>query len=111
MNFAAYEQYFLDILADPNPAAPYNDAHYLNYVRLNWSRQQRWLKTGSLNNELTLIISAIQHKQYWTIITEPWCGDAAHILPFLHKLAALNPLITVDYQLRDSEPFSIETYL
>jgi hypothetical protein len=111
MNFAAYEQRFLDILLDTNPGAPYDDAHYLDYVRLNWSRQQRWLKTGLLNDELTLIIQAIPRKQYWTIITEPWCGDAAHSLPFLHRLAELNPLITVDYQLRDSEPFLIENYL
>jgi hypothetical protein len=91
--------------------APYDDPHYQDYVKLNWSRQQRWLKTGLLNDELALIIQNIKHQQYWTIITEPWCGDAAHILPFLHKLASLNPLITVDYQLRDSEPFSIESYL
>jgi len=111
MNFAAYEQCFLTILADSSPQAPYDDAHYLDYVRLNWSRQQRWLKTGILTDELISIITAINYQQYWTIILEPWCGDAAHIVPFLHKLSELNSLITVDYLLRDSEPFLINNYL
>jgi hypothetical protein len=43
--------------------------------------------------------------------TEPWCGDAAHTIPFSHRLAAFSHLITVDYQLRDSPPFLIDSYL
>ncbi|MES2063844.1 MAG: thioredoxin family protein [Bacteroidota bacterium] len=111
MHFIAYQQIFQQILNDVHPPAPYHDPDYLNYAKLNWSRQQRWLKSGILNEELAAIIGSIKQEQYWTIITEPWCGDAAHIIPFLHRLAELNPLIKVDYQLRDSEPFLIEQYL
>jgi hypothetical protein len=111
MNFIAYQQLFLDILDNPNPPAPYDNPDYLNYTKLNWSRQERWLKTGVLNDELVTIIQFIGKKQIWIIITEPWCGDAAHTLPFLHRLSELNPLIQVDYQLRDSEPFLINQYL
>jgi len=111
MNFIAYQQLFQDILDNPNPPAPYDNPDYINYTKLNWSRQERWLKTGVLNDILVAIIQAISKKQLWTIITEPWCGDAAHTLPFLHMLAELNPLIEVDYQLRDSEPFLINKYL
>ena len=111
MNFIAYQQVFQQILNDPNPPSPYDDPHYINYAKLNWSRQQRWLKTGMLNEVLTSLIESLKEEQFWTIITEPWCGDAAHILPFLHRLSELNPLIKVDYQLRDTEPFLIEHYL
>ena len=111
MNFIAYQEIFQQILNDPQPPAPYQDPDYLNYVKLNWSRQQRWLKTGILNEELAAVIGSIKGEQHWTIITEPWCGDAAHSIPFLHRLSELNPLIKVDYQLRDSEPFLIEQYL
>ncbi|QEC78688.1 thioredoxin family protein [Mucilaginibacter ginsenosidivorax] len=111
MDFIAYQQLFQHILMDTNPRFPYDDPHYLNYTRLNWSRQERWLKVGALNEELVELITGINTKQNWTIITEPWCGDASHSLPFIHRLSELNPLIEVDYQLRDSEPFLINSYL
>jgi len=111
MDFIAYQQLFQHILTDINPLFPYNDPHYLNYTRLNWSRQERWLKVGVLNEELVTLIESIGTKQNWTIITEPWCGDASHNLPFIHRLSELNALIKVDYQLRDSEPFLINSYL
>jgi hypothetical protein len=111
MNFTAYLQIFQNILDDPNPLPPYNNPDYLNYTKLNWSRQQRWLKLGVLNGALVTLIQSFNKKQFWTIITEPWCGDAAHTVPFLQQLADLNPLISVDYQQRDSEPLLINNYL
>lgn len=92
MDFTAYQEIFQQILNTPNPPVPYQDPDFLNYVKLNWSRQQRWLKTGILNEELASIIESIRGKQYWTIITEPWCGDSAHIMPFLHRLSELKSL-------------------
>ncbi|WCT14831.1 thioredoxin family protein [Mucilaginibacter jinjuensis] len=111
MDFIGYQQIFQDIINDPNPASPYDNPDYLNYTKLNWARQHRWLKSGILNEVLAGIIERITHPQFWTIITEPWCGDASHSIPFIHRLSELNPLIKVDYQLRDAEPFLINQYL
>jgi hypothetical protein len=111
MDFQAYQQKFLDIMDGDEAAAPYDNAHYLNYVKLNWTRQQRWLKTGVLNEQLANAITAIDQPQHWMVIAEPWCGDAAHTVPFMHRLADINPLIEVDFQLRDSPPFLINSYL
>jgi hypothetical protein len=114
MNFKAYEQLFIDILADAQDeelAAPYNSPDYLNYLKLNMARQQRWLKIGVLSDELSAVIKNIAYNQVWTVITEPWCGDSAHTIPFIQRLSELNPLIKVDYQLRDTPPFLIEKYL
>jgi len=111
MDFESYQQKFQAILDDPAPAKPYDDAGYMNYVRLNWSREQRWLKHGELNTLLISAIERINKKQFWTIITEPWCGDAAHTLPFMQRIGSFNPLISIDYRLRDSEPFLIDQYL
>lgn len=111
MDFITYQQLFEGILTDPNPQVPYDNQAYVHYTQLNWSRQQRWLKTGILDEDLVAFIEAIDQEQTWVIITEPWCGDAAHTIPFMQRLAELNPLIKVDYQLRDSPPFLIEQYL
>lgn len=78
---------------------------------MNWARMNRWLKTGKLSEDLMARIKNIREPQHWIIITEPWCGDAAHSVPFIHRLSELNPLIHAEYELRDSEPFRISEYL
>jgi len=111
MNFQSYLAYFESILNNPTPPAPYNNPDYFNYVKLNWSRSNRWLKHGILSDEIKEVVAKISTPQTWIIITEPWCGDASHVVPFLHLIAQQNPLIRVDYELRDSEPFRINEYL
>ena len=111
MNFSEYQQTFDRILSGELTSAPYDDSHFIEYTKLNHSRQNRWVKKGVLINEAVEAINNIQFKQTWVLITEPWCGDAAHNVPFIVKLAELNPLIALDIQLRDSEGSEIDSYL
>lgn len=111
MTYTEYTGIFDTILGSENPAAPYNNPDYLNYTKLNESRQRRWTKRGELSEETIEAIKSIDKSQHWIIITEPWCGDASHNVPFLVKMAELNPLISYDIQLRDSEPLLINDYL
>lgn len=111
MDFAAYQLVFQRILFNSEVMPPYDQPDYMNYTRLNWSRQQRWLKTGILDPVLVNTVENIGQGQFWTVITEPWCGDAAHSLPFIHKLSELNPLIKIDYRLRVTPPLLIDEYL
>lgn len=111
------EQQYLDYIATITSkpihenVAPYNNAEYLEYTKLNASRTSRWLKTQSLNTSLKAAIQQIKKVQHWILITEPWCGDAAHSVPFIMMAAKENPLITLSIELRDSEPHRIEQYL
>ncbi|WP_207534464.1 thioredoxin family protein [Desertivirga arenae] len=109
MNYQEYQQLFDKVLESRNP--PYNDEMYFNYTKLNRSRMKRWDKQLQIKEELLDSIKAIEKPQHWIIITEPWCGDAAHIIPFLISLAEQSPLITYDLQLRDAEPYLINSYL
>lgn len=111
MNFSEYQQQFDLILNEQNPQPPYNDEHYLEYTKLNASRQFRWLKKGVLSDDTKLTIQSIQEKQTWVLITEHWCGDAAHSVPFIYLMSELNPNITLRIQLRDSAESEIEKYL
>lgn len=111
MNYSNYSQLFDAILGTAVPASPYDDAMYLDYTKLNRSRMKRWDKQLKLDENLVSRIKQISSPQDWIIITEPWCGDAAHIIPFLVRLAEQNNLISYDIQLRDSEPFLIDSYL
>ena len=111
MNYQTYQELFETILSDKHPLHPYDEPAYINYTKLNQSRMKRWDKHLELNEALVEKIKSLTSKQHWIIITEPWCGDASHIIPFLMRLAEQNELITYDLQLRDSPPFLIESYL
>lgn len=113
MNFKEYSAYFESILqkTETEQQAPYDDPDYLNYTKLNWSRMNRWFKTGKLTDEMLDSIKKVNKTQHWIVITEPWCGDAAHNIPFIEMIAKHNPRIRVTYVLRDTDPFLIDQYL
>ena len=111
MTFNDYLAHFESILSAEQPAAPYDQPDYFNYAKLNWSRMNRWIKQALPSADIVDTLAGIKEEQRWIVITEPWCGDAAHIIPFINMIAGLNPLITVDFQLRDAEPFLINQHL
>lgn len=111
MTFEQYLSVFESIIHSDNPPAPYDKPDYFNYAKLNWSRMNRWLKQALPSEDIIQTLKAIREPQHWIVITEPWCGDAAHITPFINMIAALNPLISIEYQLRDSPPFLINDHL
>jgi len=110
MNFQTYNDLFEGILQADQPAVPYDNIDYFHYVKLNHKRQERWLKKGDILPELETKIKSIDNTQNWILITEPWCGDASHSVPFVAKLAELNPKINLNIQLRDSDS-EIDKYL
>lgn len=113
-NITTWEKYldkFEEVLAQETPQPPYDDPMYLDYFKLNRSRQRRWLKTAEINADLTQIIKSLDKKQTWYLITEPWCGDAAHNVPFIYKMTELNPNIELKIVWRDTAPYMIEDYL
>lgn len=113
MYYTEYAAYFESILKKPieEQPAPYDNPDYLDYTKLNWARMNRWFKTATISEAFQNILKKIDKPQHWLVITEPWCGDAAHNVPFIEMAARCNPLIKVEYELRDSEPFSINQYL
>ncbi len=111
MTFEAYLILFEDLISGKKSEKPYDDPHFLNYTQLNHSRQSRWLKKGQLSDQTKEIIRSISYEQTWLLITEPWCGDAAHNVPFIAMMTELNPLITFKIQLRDSAESEIDQYL
>jgi hypothetical protein len=106
-----YLSSFDDILAGKVKTAPYHNERYLEYVKLNRSRMNRWLKTGEIRPASIEIIEKIKEPQHWYVITEPWCGDAAHNLPFIYLLSELNNQIELTLILRDSAAGWMNEYL
>lgn len=111
MKWNEYLSLFEAILNNENNIAPYDNPEYVNYVKMNQSRSNRWLKSDILSKELIKKIEAIDTPQEWLVITEPWCGDAAHNVPVLALLSEKNPLIRFKIELRDNGDNMIDSYL
>lgn len=111
MNYADYLQYTQHLLSGSNYPPPYDKPAYLKYTRLGHSRMKRWDRSLILHENLVNHVRSIDQPQTWIVITEPWCGDAAPMLPFIARLAEENPQILLDIQLRDQPPFLIDKYL
>lgn len=111
MNWHAYLQLTEDIIQKKFTASPYDDEHFYEYVKLNQSRTNRWLKNGVLQADLVEALKKITEPQQWILITEPWCGDGAHLTPFIYLMHLVNPTnIELQIQLRDSDSV-IDQYL
>jgi len=111
MNYTAYQEYQETILNRTYTDAIYDNEEYYHYAKLNITRSTRWDKTAEITSENQTILGQLSKPLHFILITEPWCGDAAHIVPVIGKIAAGSPLISLDIQLRDSEPFLIDQYL
>ncbi|MFT3902548.1 MAG: thioredoxin family protein [Niabella sp.] len=110
MNWNEYLDYTHALLNADVPPAPYDNPDYYHYTKMNEARMKRWVKTNPLTNETVSLIKRIDKPLQWVVISEPWCGDAAHIVPVIYLMSALNDKITLTLQLRDSGS-EIDNYL
>ncbi len=87
------------------------DKELFEYKKLNFQRTQRIDKSYEVSEELISEIKNIKEEQLWVVITESWCGDSAQNLPYIAKIASLNPKIDLRIILRDSNPDIMDLYL
>jgi len=83
----------------------------VEYTMLNAKRMKRWDKTLKVNASVKERIEKINKKITWLVLTESWCGDAAHVVPVMQKVAELNPNINVKVVLRDENEALMNSFL
>ena len=83
----------------------------INYTMLNNRRMKRWDKTVKIDPESIEAIKSYPKKTTWLILSESWCGDAAHMLPVMNKISELNPNITLRIVFRDENLELMDQYL
>src|SRR5512140_3455551 len=74
-------------------------------------RFMRNLQTFTVSNELKRAVKEIREAQEWMILTEPSCGDSSQMIPLIARIAECNPLIKLDFVLRDQHPEIMDSYL
>jgi len=91
--------------ADPSERRMY---HYLNY---NWERQAQVHEAYTPSQDLQSAVEAIDAPQLWMVLTEPWCGDSAFLLPVIAEAAALNDQVILRILPRDENLDIMDQYL
>lgn len=89
---------------------PQSEAN-IEYTQLNDRRMRRWDKTFKLPEAIGEKVSNISSRLKFLVLTESWCGDAAHSMPIMNKIAEANPNIDFKALLRDENPELMDAFL
>ena len=72
---------------------------------------KRWDKTVKISDGIKDAVENFNKKITWIVISESWCGDAAHIMTVIKKVAALNDNIDYKVVLRDENDALMNQFL
>lgn len=83
----------------------------VNYTKLNEARLHRLDKTMQVIDDVKTFLENLKKEYTWLVISESWCGDAAQILPILHKMAQISKKIELRIVLRDDNQDLMNLFL
>ena len=83
----------------------------VNYTMLNDRRMKRWDKTIKVSDEVKERVSNFKGDITWLVLTESWCGDAAHVVPAINKIAELSDNIDLKLVFRDENEKLMNQFL
>lgn len=83
----------------------------VNYTMLNDRRMKRWDKTIKVSDEVIKRVSNFKGDITWLVLTESWCGDAAHVVPAINKIAELSDNIDLKLVFRDENEKLMNQFL
>lgn len=106
-----YFDYVNKLVAEGKTSGENQSDDMIYYTQLAAKRMKRWLKTGELIPEMKVHLEANSEKQHWIVLTETWCGDAAHAWMFFEKMADASPNILLEWKLRDENLDLIDQHL
>lgn len=99
-------------LAETNDTTGLDKSEALaNYTQLNDRRMRRWDKTLRVPESVQSEIAELNLDQTWLVLTESWCGDAAHMMPVMNIMAKLNTGIDFKVVLRDEQADVMQAFL
>ncbi|MEN8839081.1 MAG: thioredoxin family protein [Flavobacteriales bacterium] len=110
-SYNEYRELVSDLLSQNKSTTENGTEALVGYSKLNNSRMKRLDKTTKVPAEIEKQIKAIDQPTTWTVLSEGWCGDAAQNLPAIHKMAELNPMISLRIVLRDQNLELMNEYL
>ena len=111
MSYSEYKDLVSDLTEKNSTTGPDKTEALANYTMLNNRRMKRWDKTVKVSDEAKSTIENSNRKMTWLVLTESWCGDAAHIMPVINKVVELNDNINYKVVLRDENETLMNEFL
>ncbi|WP_274474062.1 thioredoxin family protein [Mangrovimonas aestuarii] len=111
MSYSEYRELVKTLVENKSTTGNDQSEAMVNYTVLSNRRMKRWDKTIKLSDEIKETISNIDVNQAWLLITESWCGDAAHVVPVINAVAELNSGIDLKLVLRDENEALMDNFL
>lgn len=111
INYSDYKRLMKRLVLDRFTTGDVISETNINYTMLNEKRMNRWDKKLQIPEDIAAKIKDYNTKIIWLVITESWCGDAAHMLPVMNKIAELNNNINLRIVLRDDNEDLMNLFL
>ncbi|KAB1068341.1 thioredoxin family protein [Tamlana haliotis] len=111
MSYEAYRALVKQLVDENSNTGVSKTEELANYTKLNDRRMKRWDKTIKVSVEAQHRIAEFKRQVTWLVITESWCGDAAHVVPALYKVASLSENIDFKIVIRDENLQLMEQFL
>ena len=111
ISYQEYRGLVADLLVEGKSTGENQTEDLLNYSKLNNSRMKRLDKTFHLSEKAIEAIQKSAKKYSWILLTESWCGDAAHALPVINKMAEVSETIELRIILRDENEALMDRFL
>ncbi|HLR36644.1 MAG TPA: thioredoxin family protein [Chitinophagaceae bacterium] len=110
-SYVEYEQLIEDLLKEGKSTTKGSDEMFVHYSELGIQRMKRWDKKFELTEEQTAKVRSYNEKRSWIVLAEGWCGDAAHSVPVMNKVAELSENIELKIVLRESNLYLMNDFL
>lgn len=111
MSYQEYRDLVKQLVIEESTTGNEKTEALAHYTMLNDRRMKRWDKTLKISEEIKEKVSNFYGNVTWLVITESWCGDAAHVIPALNKIAELSQNIELKLVLRDKNEALMDQFL
>jgi len=111
ISYTEYRKLVEDLVKNNSTTGNEKTEALAEYTKLNDRRMKRWDKTLKISEESQNIFSQYDKRTTWLVLTESWCGDAAHVIPVINKVAEFNDNINLRLILRDENEELMNAYL
>jgi hypothetical protein len=110
MDYKAYRDLIDGLLQEGKTTGENHSEAMIHYTEMNVQRMSKWDKRFTPSEDVLDAVKGLG-SETWLLITEGWCGDAAHSVPVIAAIADQSENINLKLVLRDENLELMDQYL
>lgn len=110
-SYTAYREFVTSLVKEGKSTGNEQSEALTHYSELNEVRMNRLDKTIVLTADVKQQLNQLHANYIWLVLSEGWCGDAAQLLPIMHKMAEFSDRIELRVVLRDENDLLMNQFL